>query len=258
MKYDKNFVLNMKKAGKLAAKVLNEVVRHAKKGVTTNELDQIAYEHTLSLGAEAACLGYKGYPKTICTSINDILCHGVPDDTKLKDGDIINIDVTIRLPSGHHGDTSITVYIDGEEADSDKTQKLELISLAKQARDAGIAAVRPKGTVGDIGFMTYNAINKYKGKYAAAADIGGHGIGKKFHDHPFVPPTGTWGDGFILRPWTCITVEPIVVDGNPAYSSHKIENSEIVLFKTLSGKNACQFEHTVLVTDVGYEILTLE
>lgn len=268
-KMDLNYIKNMSIAGKIAAKVLNNVIKYAQAGVTTNELDKIAHDLTLSLGAKNACLGYKGYPKTICTSLNNVLCHGVPDDIPLKGGDIINIDVTVRY-KGFHGDTSATIYIDEpilpvesqtpELAPNfrNKIDALELISVAKEARDAGIKIIRPYIKVGAIGYQTYNVLKKYQNRYMPTPSIGGHGIGLKFHDKPFVPSISHFLDGEVLKPWTCLTVEPVIVDGHWAFSSHPIHNSEIETYKTISGKNACQFEHTVLVTDDGHEILTLE
>lgn len=263
------FIKNMTIAGKIAAKVLNKVVSYATEGTTTNELDKIAHDLTLSLGAKNACLGYKGYTKSICTSLNDVLCHGVPDNIPLKAGDIVNIDVTVTY-KGYHGDTSATVYVnpssfyvdsihrDSLLMDVDLPRKLNLINAAKEARDAGIAAIRPYIKSGTIGQYSSYSLKKYAGQFTTPPQIGGHGIGLKFHDKPFVPAIGSFLEGEVLQPWTCLTVEPVIVDGHWAFTVHPIENSEVEMYKTVSGKNACQFEHTVLITDTGHEILTVE
>lgn len=251
---DKNFVDGMRKAGKLAARTLAHVSKFAVEGVTTNELDKIAHDFTLSNGGKNACLGYRGYPKSICTSLNEVLCHGVPDDTKLKSGDIINIDVTV-LVNGYHGDTSLTLGI------GDISEKArQIINAARGARDAGIRAVRPNGTTGDIGFVTSMFIKNNYPQFKLVEDIGGHGIGKIFHDEPFIPSVGRFGIGKPLRPWTCLTVEPIVWE-DQGYKSEEIspldghDKCTVALFRG-NGGLATQFEHTILVTNTGYEILT--
>lgn len=260
MKYNKDFVNGMKTAGSIAAKILKNVASYAKEGITTNELDQIAFDLIKTAGVEPACLGYKGYPKTLCTSVNEVLCHGVPDNSPLSGGDLINIDVTIKLPkTNYHGDTSLTLYIphlDETKIDEKMAETKELIKASKEAMEFGIRTVRPNGRTGDIGYVTSMSLVKYNGKYNSVAEIGGHGIGKKFHQNPFVPGVGNWGEGDLLIPFTCITVEPIVVKGLPEFTTETIENSEIYIHKTLNGENACQFEHTILITDTGYEILT--
>jgi methionyl aminopeptidase len=245
---DRSFIAGMRKAGKLAARTLSHVIKHAKEGITTNELDQIASDFTLSNGGQNACLGYRGYPKSICTSLNEVLCHGVPDDTKLVSGDLINIDVTVSV-NGYFGDTSATIGIGtiSEEVG-------ELIHAAYGARMAGIQAVRPFGRTGDIGFSTTNWIQSNYPGWSLVKDIGGHGIGKTFHMDPFVPSVGKFGQGFVLKPWTCITVEPIVWE-DQGYIVESIPLSSIQVYKGKDGL-AAQFEHTILVTATGFEILT--
>lgn len=233
----------------LAANTLVYIEKFVKAGVTTDELDKIVYDYTLSNGANPACLGYHGYPKTICTSVNNVICHGLPGDYKLKDGDIINVDVTSEK-DGFFGDTSATFLI-GNVA----PEKKLLVQAALEARDLGIAEVRPGGTVGDIGF----AIDKYvtrKG-FSTVKEIGGHGIGKKFHQDPFVPSFGKRGKGEVLFPWQCITVEPMVNEGSPEIVEKTIPKSTIRYYETTDSGWSAQFEHTILVTDQGYEILTL-
>ncbi len=239
----------MEKAGQLASRTLDHVEKYVKVGVTTNELNQIVHDFTLSHGAKPAPLGYNGFPKSVCTSVNECICHGVPDDKKLADGDIINIDVTCIL-DGFHGDTS-RMY----EVGTVSQDKRDLIEVARTAMEKGIAAVVPLGTTGDIGF----AINKFVTKkgYYAVREIGGHGIGKTFHGDPFVPSFGKKGKGDRLRPWTCITVEPMINVTNEPIVEFSIPGSTIKYYETQDKSPSAQWEHTILITDEGYEIMTV-
>lgn len=239
----------MRAAGKLAARCLDHIAPYVKAGVATNELDKILHDFTLSNGAVPAPLGYHGFPKSICTSVNSVICHGVPDQTVLKDGDIINVDVTCIL-DGYYGDTSRTYFVG---AVSDVAR--DITDCAEKAMWKGIEEVRAFATTGDIGF----AINKLVTKrgYFAVREIGGHGIGKIFHDDPFVPSYGKKGRGEKLLPWCCITVEPMINQTDAAIDEFSIPGSEIKYYHTADRTLSAQFEHTVLVTDSGYEIMTL-
>lgn len=245
----KEEIKKMALACKHAARTLEYIEKFVKVGVTTNELDRIVHEYTLSTGAIPACLGYHGYPKTICTSINQVVCHGLPDETVLKEGDIINIDVTSKL-NGFFGDCSATFFV-GEVSDKAK----DIVEAARMARDKGIEAIRPYGYTGDIGFETHKYVTR-RG-YSTVKEIGGHGIGRIFHDEPFVPAWGKRGKGDKLIPWHCITVEPMVNEGTDEFTEVAIPNSTIKYYETADGLLSAQFEHTVLVTDTGYEILTV-
>ncbi len=246
----KDEIRKMEWVCKLAARTLTHASKFVKAGISTNELDKIVYDFTLTNNANPACLGYHGYPKTICTSVNQVVCHGLPDSTVLKNGDIINVDVTSEK-DGFFGDCSAT-FIVGDVSQVIK----DLVQAALEARDVGIEVIRPGATTGDIGF----AIDKYvtrKG-YNTVKEIGGHGIGRKFHDDPFVPSYGKKGRGDKLVPWQCITVEPMVNEGVAAIKEFDISNSSIKYYETADRKLSAQFEHTVLVTDSGFEILTLD
>ncbi len=242
-------IRKMERVCRLAGELLKFVGTQVKIGITTNELDQIAHEWTLSKDAQSAPLGYHGYPKAICTSVNDVICHGVPNDEPLKAGDILNIDVTC-LKDGFFGDTSATFFV-GEVSDQAK----RLAECAKDAMMRGIDEVRPFATTGDIGFE----INKLTTKrgYTTVKEIGGHGIGKKFHDEPFVPSYGKRGRGLKLKPWCCITVEPMVNATPASIVELPIAGSSIKYYITGDGSLSAQYEHTVLITDKGHEILTL-
>lgn len=242
-------VRKMEKACRLAAESLNYVEKYLRAGMTTDEIDKLVYDFTLTKGAVPATIGYHGYPKSCCTSINEVVCHGLPDSTVLKDGDIINVDVTPKL-DGFFGDSSRTFLI-GNVSPSAR----DLVETARLAMEKGIEAITPRGYTGDIGFE----INKFvtrKG-YTTVKEIGGHGVGRTFHDEPFVPSFGKKGKGDRLVPYHCITVEPMVNEGTEEFVEHDIANSTIKWYTTADGKWSAQFEHTVLVTETGYEILTL-
>lgn len=242
-------IKKMRAACLLSAQTLVYLEKYVKPGITTNEIDQLVYDFTLTHGAKPGTLGYKGYPKSCCTSINEVVCHGVPDDTVLKDGDIINIDVT-PVKDGFFGDSSKTFLVGNVSAEA-----RALVDAARQAMEKGIEAITPNGTTGDIGF----AINKFVTRqgYSTVKEIGGHGVGRVFHTEPFVPSFGKKGRGERLVPFHCITVEPMVNQGTDQFEEYAIHGSKHHYYRTVDGKLSAQFEHTVLVTDTGYEILTV-
>lgn len=243
-------VKKMENTCRLAARTLKHVAQFIKPGVTTNELDQIVYDYTLSHEAKPSPLNYHGFPKSICTSVNDCICHGVPDNQPLKEGDIVNVDVT-TFKDGFHGDTSATFFV-GEVSEEAKV----ITEVAEMAMHKGIEAIRPFGTTGDIGFATNKFVTK-KGFYPVR-EIGGHGIGRNFHEDPFVPAFGKKGRGDRLVPWRCITVEPMINQTSAEMIEKSIPDSNIKYYLTGDGTLSAQFEHTILVTDEGYEILTLD
>jgi methionyl aminopeptidase len=239
----------MRAAGRLAARTLEHAGKFVRAGITTDEINKIVHDYTLSHGAVPAPLGYHGFPKSVCTSVNACICHGVPDATVLKDGDIVNVDVTCIL-DGYYGDTSATFFV-GEVSDKAR----DITDVALKAMQRGIEEVSPGATTGDIGF----AINKLTTKrgYYVVRDIGGHGIGKVFHDDPFVPSYGKKGRGPKLMPWTCITVEPMINETDADLEEFDIPGSEIKYYLTGDRTLSAQFEHTVLITDRGHEIMTV-
>lgn len=244
-----NEIQLMRSVGHLAACVLSRVGKVVKPGVSTNTLDQAAHEITLSLGATPAPLGYRGYPKSVCTSVNHCICHGVPGAYTLKEGDIINIDVTC-IKDSFHGDTSRTFYV-GEVSERAKS----ITNCAYEAMLKGIDQVKAGNATGDIGF----AINKYvirKGFYPVL-EIGGHGVGRNFHEEPFVPSYGKKGKGQMLQSGCCITVEPMINETSAPIKEFDIPGSEIKYYETSDETLSAQFEHTILIQDEGYEILTL-
>lgn len=239
----------MERVCQLAAQTLAHTGKFVKPGVTTNELDRIANDFMLSHSAVSACIGYHGYPKAICTSVNEMICHGLPNDVPLKDGDIVNLDVT-ALQNGFFGDTSATFFV-GQV--SEKARKIT--EAAHGAMMAGIEAITPNGTTGDIGF----AVNKFvtKAGYFAVREIGGHGIGNVFHGDPFVPSFGKKGRGDRLKVGTCLTVEPMLNETNTEFIEHDIPGSTVKEYTTADKCLSAQFEHTVYISENGPVILTL-
>ncbi len=245
----KDEIVLMKKSCQLAARTLEYVKPYVKSGATTDDLDKIVHDFILRHGAKPSPLGYHGYPKSVCTSLNSVVCHGVPDNTLIKDGDIINVDVTCYL-EGFHGDTSATFMVG---AVSEKAK--DITNVAYECMMKGIEAITPLGTTGDIGF----AIDKHATRkgYTTVKEIGGHGIGRTFHDEPFVPSFGKKGKGSKLIPWRCLTVEPMINETSVPLKEFDIPNSSIKWYSTGDNTLSAQFEHTVLITDTGYDILTL-
>jgi len=236
----------MRIAGRLAAEVLQVVAPHVKPGVTTEELDQLAYEHIVNVQkAVPANVGYKGFPKTLCTSVNHVICHGIPHPGKaLKDGDIVNIDVTV-IKDGWHGDTS-RMYFAGTPSVLAK----RLVDTTLEAMLRGIAQVRPGATLGDIG----HAIQKHAEAqgFSIVREYCGHGIGQVYHEDPQVLHYGQPGVGIKLAKGMTFTVEPMVNAGKP--HTRLLPDGWTVV--TRDHSLSAQWEHTIAVTDDGYEILT--
>jgi methionyl aminopeptidase len=239
----------MEEACRLAADALQYTGKHVKAGITTNELDRIADDYIQTRGGISACTGYHGYPKAICTSVNEVICHGLPGDRVLRDGDIINIDIT-AIKNEFHGDTSSMFFV-GDV--SDRAKKLSECALG--AMQKGIEAVKPGATTGDIGFAIEKFVTR-KG-FWIVRELGGHGIGRKFHEEPFVPSFGKKGKGTPLQKWGTITIEPMVNETSAPVRELAIPGSTITIFETTDNSWSAQYEHTVLITDAGARILTL-
>jgi methionyl aminopeptidase len=235
----------MRKVCQLAAETLLVVGDQIRPGMTTMDVDRIVHEHTLSQGARPAPLHYKGFPKSVCTSINDVVCHGIPDATVLRNGDIVNVDVT-HVYEGFHGDTSATFYIG-----TPSPQARHVTEVARKALDMGIAEVREGARLGDIGA----AIQEYVEAQGCSVvrDFVGHGIGRKFHDAPQVKHYGKRGTGERLRAGMTFTIEPMV---NLGGWEVEVDQGDKWTVRTADGSLSAQFEHTVLVTRAGVEILT--
>jgi len=242
------FVKGMERVGRLASETLDYVGKYLTAGISGNEINQLVHEYTLSRGAIPAPLGYDGFPKSVCVSINDMICHGVPSDRIFCEGDIVNIDVTSIL-DGYYGDSSRTWIIGNAPAHIGN-----LVKTAENAMNAGISVLKPGVHSGDIGFVIEQLVKK--SGFAVCKEIGGHGIGTKFHDDPFIPAFGKKGTGERIKPWSCITVEPAVNEKQTSSVERAIPGSSITEILTKNGCWSAQFEHTVLITDTGFEILT--
>lgn len=235
----------MRRAGHLAAQLLHHLGTLVKPGVTTLELDTEAERWTRAHGAKSAPLGYKGYPKSICTSVNEVICHGIPNAKQvLRDGDIINIDVTL-IVDGYHGDTSRMFFV-GEPSPIAK----KLVEVTHECRRRGIAAVKEGARIGDIGA----AIQDYaeSAGFSVVRDFVGHGISTVFHTAPQIPHYGVSGTGKKLRAGMVFTIEPMINEGT--YEAEMMDDGWTAL--TRDRKLSAQYEHTIAVTKEGCEILT--
>ena len=237
----------MRIAGRLAAEVLEMIAPHVKPGVTTEELDRLCHDHIVKVqGAIPANVGYRGYPKTVCASVNNVICHGIPSPGKvLKDGDILNIDVTV-IKDGWHGDTSRMYYVG-----TPSVMARRLVETTFEAMWRGIRAVKPGATLGDVG----HAIQSYAEaeRFTVVREYCGHGIGKVYHDEPQVLHYGRPGDGLVLRPGMTFTIEPMINEGT-RYTKVLPDGWTVV---TKDRKLSAQWEHMVAVTEDGVDVLTL-
>ncbi|WP_291296435.1 type I methionyl aminopeptidase [Elioraea sp.] len=235
----------MRRAGQLAAATLDMLVPHVRPGVTTAELDRLCHDYILAHGAVPAPLGYRGFPKSICTSVNHVVCHGIPGDRRLEEGDIINIDVTVIL-DGWHGDTS-RMFTAGPP---NRRAQL-LMDVTYEAMLRGIRAIRPGATLGDVGWAIQSYVERQR--FSVVRDFCGHGLGRSFHEAPNVLHFGRPGEGLALREGMFFTVEPMVNAGRPEV---KILDDGWTAVTRDRGLSA-QFEHCVGVTAGGCEIFTL-
>ena len=236
----------MRTAGQLAAEVLDVVTPFVVPGVSTEELDKICFKHITEVQkAVPANVGYRGYEKTICASVNQVICHGIPSANKiLKDGDIINIDVTV-LKDGWHGDTSKMFLVGKTQPHNER-----LVKVTQECLYKAIEVVRPGARLGDIGAV----IQKHaeQNHYSVVEDYCGHGIGKVYHDEPQILHYGKFGTGLELKAGMCFTIEPMINQGK----KHTKLLSDGWTVETKDGRNSAQWEHTIAVTEQGFEVLT--
>ncbi|MEV5324364.1 type I methionyl aminopeptidase [Nonomuraea fastidiosa] len=235
----------MRVAGRIAAQALEEVGKHVRPGVTTDELDRIGHEFLLDHGAYPSTLGYRGFPKSLCTSINEVICHGIPDDTVLQDGDIINVDITAYI-GGVHGDTDATFLV----GDVDEESRL-LVERTREAMMRAIKAVAPGRQLNVIG-RVIEAYAKRFG-YGVVRDFTGHGIGTTFHSGLMVPHYDDPNLKVEMVPGMTFTIEPMLTLGTIEYEIWPDKWTAV----TKDRKRTAQFEHTIVVTETGSEILTL-
>jgi methionyl aminopeptidase len=242
---DAETIERMRVAGRIAAQALAEVGRHVEPGVTTDELDRVGHEFLISHGAYPSTLGYRGYPKSLCTSLNEVICHGIPDDTVIADGDIVNVDITAYI-GGVHGDTNAT-FLAGNV---DEESRL-LVERTREAMMRGIRAVAPGRPLNAIGRVIESYARRFG--YGVVRDFTGHGIGTTFHSGLVVPHFDDPETTVIMEEGMTFTIEPMLTLGTISYDIWPDGWTAV----TRDRKRTAQFEHTLAVTADGYDILTL-
>ncbi len=236
----------IKKSAKLNTALLDYIAEHMQAGISTAEIDRLVYNFTTEHGGIPAPLNYEGFPKSVCTSVNDVICHGIPSESQiLKDGDIINVDVSTIL-NGYYSDASRMFCIGQVSPEAEK-----LVRVTKECVDLGLAAARPWGHLGDIA----DAINTHAraNGYTVVEDIGGHGIGLEFHEDPFVSYVAPKGTEMVLVPGMIFTIEPMINEGSPDFYINRRDGWTV---RTVDGGLSAQVEYMVLITEDGVEVLT--
>jgi len=242
----KEQIEGIRKSSKLAGEVLLYVADFVKEGVSTYYLDQLIHKYIVEHNAIPATMNYNGFPKSCCTSPNDVVCHGIPsEDVILKNGDILNIDITTIL-NGYFGDTS-KMFVVGEASES----AMKLVNATKHCMDLGIQQVRPGNYFGNIGYV----ISRYAiaQGFAVVYEYCGHGVGIEFHEEPQVDHAARKNSGPKMKPGMTFTIEPMINEGKPRV---KVDETDGWTARTVDKKLSAQFEHTILVTETGYEVLT--
>ena len=242
---DAETIEKMRVASRIAADALVETGKAAKPGITTDELDRIGHEYLLDHRAYPSTLGYKGYPKSMCTSVNEVICHGIPDTTVLEDGDIVNIDITAYI-GGVHGDTNATFEVGTVEEESHL-----LVERTREALDRAIKAVRPGRPINVIGRVIESYAKRFG--YGVVRDFTGHGISTAFHTGLIIPHYDDPHATLVMRPGMTFTIEPMLTLGTADYEMWADKWTAV----TRDRKRTAQFEHTMVVTNDGVEVLTL-
>tara|TARA_B100000686_G_C16611251_1_gene873935 strand:- start:299 stop:1063 length:765 start_codon:yes stop_codon:yes gene_type:complete len=234
----------MKESCRLAAEVLLMIEPYVKPGVTTERLNQICHNYIVVKGAVPSPLNYRGFPKSICSSVNEEICHGIPSDRKLRNGDIVNLDITTYL-NGFHGDTSRTFFVG-----SPRKKAAKLVEVCKEALQRGIEVVKPGAKLGDIGATIQNFAESHG--YSIVREFCGHGIGANFHEEPQILHYGKFGEGLEIKKGMVFTIEPMLNLGKP---DMKILSDKWTAV-TQDGEISAQFEHTLCVTENGVDVMT--
>lgn len=241
----------MREACQVTATILDEVGDIIRPGMSTEEINTFVHRRTSELGATPSPLNYKGFPKSVCVSPNDVICHGIPAPfVILQAGDIVNVDVT-SYKNGFHGDSSRMYFVGG--ADACSIEARELVNMAREALFMGIKAVRPGNRIGDIGAAIQDFVNQTGRRYGIVKEYTGHGLGREFHEAPQVIHTARRGTGSIIKPGMTFTIEPMINAGSAKTSLSKVDGWTV---RTADGSLSAQWEHTVFVTDKGCELLT--
>ncbi len=241
----------MRVAGRLAARAMATVAEHIAPGVTTDELDRVGHEFLCAHDAYPSTLGYRGFPKSLCTSVNEVICHGIPDSTTLREGDIVNVDITAFLTIdgvGVHGDTDATYFVGGPEAVDEESRLL--VERTRTALDRAIASVRPGRPLNVIGRVIESYARRFD--YGVVRDFTGHGIATAFHSGLVVPHYDDPRADLVLEPGMTFTIEPMLNLGTHQWQMW--DDGWTVL--TADGRRSAQFEHTLVVTEAGAEVLT--
>lgn len=226
--------------------VLDYVAEHIRAGVTTAEVDQWIYDYTVEHGGIPADLNYEGFPKSVCTSINDVVCHGIPSEHDvLKDGDIVNVDCSTIL-NAYFSDSS-RMFCIGEVS----PERQKLVDVTRESIQRGLAQVKPWNTLGDMAHAVQSYVEE--NGFSVVREFGGHGIGKEFHEDPFVSHVGEPGEGVVLAPGMCFTIEPMVNAGGPDID---MDDPNGWTVRTADGSDSAQWEVQVVVTETGYELLS--
>ena len=235
----------IREACKVNTLILDKVASEIKAGMTTEDIDKIVYNETMRLGGKPACLGYEGFPKSVCTSVNSVVCHGIPSkDVVLQEGDIVNVDCTTEV-NGYFGDSSRMFEIGKVSAKAHK-----LVSVAKECLDKAVKNIKPYSNVGDIGAIVSEHARKYG--FSVVKELGGHGVGLEMHEDPFVDHTAEAGTGMVLVPGMVFTIEPMINAGEPDIC---IDDSDGWTIYTWDDSLSAQWEYTLLMTETGLEIL---
>ena len=241
----------MREACVVTSTILDEVGEIIRPGMSTEEINTFVHRRTTDLGAIPSPLNYKGFPKSVCVSPNDVICHGIPAPfVVLQAGDIVNVDVT-SYKNGFHGDSSRMYFVGGEDACSPEAR--ELVRVTREALMTGIRQVKPGNRIGDIGFAIQEYIRGIDRGYGIVREYTGHGLGREFHEAPQVLHVGRKGVGEIMKPGMTFTIEPMINAGTHKTSLSKLDGWTV---RTADGKLSAQWEHTVLVTETGVEIMT--
>lgn len=236
----------IREAGRINSLILDKVASEIKAGMTTADIDKIVYDETIRLGGTPACLGYEGFPKSVCTSVNSVVCHGIPsEDVVLQDGDIVNVDCTTEV-NGYFGDSSRMFEIGKVSKEAHR-----LVTVAKECLDKAVETIKPYAHIGDIGaIVSEHAKNN---GFSVVKELGGHGVGLAMHEEPFVDHTAEVGTGMILVPGMVFTIEPMINAGD---SDICIDDSDGWTIYTWDDSLSAQWEYTVLMTENGLEILS--
>lgn len=234
----------IREAGRINTLVLDKVASVIHEGMTTDEIDKVVYDETLRLGGTPACLGFEGFPKSVCTSVNGVVCHGIPSEYKLKSGDIVNVDCT-TIVNGYFGDSSRMFEIGHVSSEAHR-----LVTVTKECLDIATKNIKPYSHLGDIGYYVSN--HARENGYSVVRELGGHGVGLKMHEDPFVSHIGKKGEGMLLVPGMVFTIEPMINQGRAGVY---IDEDDGWTIFTADGSLSAQWEYTLLVTETGVEIL---